>query len=124
MRLVGHARKGSGIIATLKYERRARGRVTPLLEEDPRDARLRGRLFGFGYLFVTCGGGAFGIAYFAGDKVDWVLGTVFLPFGTALMWTSLRHLMDRQRLVLMIIGLALCGILLGAAASAVGVGAR
>jgi hypothetical protein len=90
--------------------------MTPLLE-DPRDARLRGRLVGFGYIFVCCGGGAFAIALFTDDKFDWLLGAVLMPVGVALMWKSLRDILDRRRLVLFIVGVALFGTLLGAAAS-------
>lgn len=53
--------------------------MTPLLQ-DPRDARLRGRLVGFGIVFVCCGGGAFAIALFSGYTFDWFFGAVLLPW--------------------------------------------
>jgi hypothetical protein len=49
--------------------------------------------------------------------MDWVLGGLFLPLGVVLMWISLRQVLDRQRLAAMILGVALFGFALGAAAS-------
>jgi hypothetical protein len=91
-------------------------KITPLLE-DPRDARLRFRLYGFSWLFVACGGAAFAVALFTGYRFDWVFGAVLLPFGVALTWRSLRDILDRRRFVLFIVRVALYGALLGAFAS-------
>jgi uncharacterized membrane protein HdeD (DUF308 family) len=91
-------------------------KITPLLE-DPRDARLRFRLYGFGWLLVACGGAAFAVALFTGYTFDWVFGAVLLPFGVALAWKSLRDILDRRRFVLFIVRVALYGALLGAFAS-------
>jgi len=91
-------------------------KITPLLE-DPRDARLRFRLYGFGWLFVACRGAAFAVALFTGYRFDWVFGAVLLPFGVALTWRSLRDIPDRRRFVLFIVRVALYGALLGAFAS-------
>jgi hypothetical protein len=90
--------------------------IAPLLEA-PRDAHLRGRLVGFRYLFVCCSGSAFAIAFSTGDKFDWVLGAMLLPFGVSLLWKPLRILLDRRLLVLFIVRAALFGTILGAAVS-------
>ena len=85
--------------------------------EDRRKARRRGRGAAFGYLFVVVGGGAFAIAVFENYKTDWVLGGVFLLLGVGLMWVSLRQVVDRERLILIVVGVALFVFLLGAVAS-------
>jgi len=81
---------------------------------DPRDARLRVRLVVFGYLFVSVAGMAFVTGFTTGDKSDWFIGAVLLPFGVALMWKSARDVLDRRTLVLFIVRVALFGTLLGA----------
>jgi hypothetical protein len=87
--------------------------------EDRRKARRRGRGAAFGYLFVVVSGGAFAFGVFEDDKTDWVLGGVFLLLGVTLMWVSLRQVVDRERLILIVVGVALFGFLLGAVASPV-----
>jgi hypothetical protein len=93
------------------------GREDNPLLDDARDARLRFRLYGFGWLFVACGGAAFAVALFTGYRFDWVFGAVLLPFGVALTWRSLRDILDRRRFVLFIVRVAPYGALLGAFAS-------
>lgn len=89
--------------------------IPPL--EDPRDARLRVRLILFGYLFVTVAGMAFVTGFTTGDRSDWFIGAVLLPFGPALLWRSSRDVLDRRTLVLFIGRVALFGAVLGAAIS-------
>lgn len=90
--------------------------MTPLLQ-DPRDARLRGRLVGFGIVFVCCGGGAFAIALFSGYTFDWFFGAVLLPLGVSLIWKGAGDILDRRFVMLLIVRAAVMGALLGAAIS-------
>jgi hypothetical protein len=91
-------------------------KITPLLQ-DPRDARLRGRLVGFGIVFVCCGSGAFAIALFSGYTFDWFFGAVLLPLGVSLIWKGAGDMLDRRFVVLFIVRAAVMGALLGAAIS-------
>jgi hypothetical protein len=91
-------------------------KITPLLE-DPRDARLRGRLVRFGIVFVCCGGGAFAIALFSGYTFDWFFGAVLLPLGVSLIWKGAGDILDRRYLVLFVVRVAVSGALAGALVS-------
>jgi hypothetical protein len=91
-------------------------KISPLLE-DPSDARLRGRLVGFGIVFVCCGGGAFAIALFSGDTFDWFFGAVLLPLGVSLIWKGAGDILDRRYLVLFVVRVAVAGALAGALVS-------
>jgi len=91
-------------------------KITPLLQ-DPRDARLRGRLVGFGIVFVCCGGGAFAIALFSGYNFDWFFGAALLPLGVSLIWKGAADILDRRFVMLLIVRAAVMGALLGAAIS-------
>lgn len=91
-------------------------KIAPLLD-DPRDARLRGRLVGFGIVFVCCGGGAFAIALFSGYTFDWFFGAVLLPLGVSLIWKGAGDILDRRYLVLFVVRVAVAGALAGALVS-------